>query len=275
MSDQNQDLFDHVAISPPHVDINNLTPKNYQIREVMLGKPTVDIAKLMVTIGMKEVFRHLEQDETKLINLWKHNEILRGYLNEVVGPLDPKNIEETLNVALEKREKENVQLDPFLKACQQWRESFEEKGVQIIQGNIKLVHHMQNNADKLVAILNKYFGLIDEVHTWGKDLQALQSIKGQRYRMLMDVYTANELDKIDDQIEKILDGNKVMETLHTDIHKLKDQTQEHILEAEIHYNDACLDIFEDDSRDRLMTIQAVVEKIQKTFEEASTDEDIR
>ena len=50
--------------------------------------------------------------------------------------------------------------------------------------------------------------------------------------MLMDVYTIDELDKIYDQIEKIVDGNKVMETLHTDIHKLKDQTQEQILEVE-------------------------------------------
>jgi hypothetical protein len=24
--------------------------------------------------------------------------------------------------------------------------------------------------DNLVAILNQYFGLMDEVHTWGKDL---------------------------------------------------------------------------------------------------------
>ena len=55
-----------------------------------------------------------------LITLWKQNEILRGYLNELVGPLDPKNLKETLNATLEKRDKENVHLDPFLKACQQW-----------------------------------------------------------------------------------------------------------------------------------------------------------
>lgn len=42
--------------------------------------------------------------------------------------------------------------------------------------------------------------------------------------MLMEVYIAEELDKIDDWIEKIVDGNKVMETLHTKILKLKDQT---------------------------------------------------
>lgn len=92
--------------------------------------------------------------------------------------------------------------------------------------------------------------------------------------MLMDVYTVDELDKIDDWIEKISNGNKVMETLHAKIHKLKDQTQEQILEAKRQYSNACLDIFEDESRDRIMNIQAVVEKLRKTFEEASTDEDI-
>ena len=64
MSDQNQELFSHVAISPPHANIEDLTPKYYQIREVMLGKPTVDTTKLMVTTRIKEVFRHLEQDDT-------------------------------------------------------------------------------------------------------------------------------------------------------------------------------------------------------------------
>ena len=44
-----------------------------------------------------------------------------------------------------------------------------------------------------------------------------------------------------------------MEILHVDIHRLKDQTQEKILEAEKYYNDACLDIFEDESRDKLLS----------------------
>lgn len=89
----------------------SLTPKDYQIRE--LWKLTVDTAKLMVTTRIKEVFRHLEQDETKLLNLQKYTEILGGYLNEVVGLLDPKNPKETLNATLEKMDKEIVQLDPF------------------------------------------------------------------------------------------------------------------------------------------------------------------
>ena len=42
--------------------------------------------------------------------------------------------------------------------------------------------------------------------------------------MLMDVYIGDELDKIYDWIEKIAASNKVMETLHVHIHKLKDQT---------------------------------------------------
>ena len=66
-----------------------------------------------------------------------------------------------------------------------------------------------------------------------------------------------------------------METLHVEIHKLKDQTQEKILEVEKHYNDACLDIFEDDSREKVMTIEEFVEKFQNNFEETSNDDDIR
>ena len=92
--------------------------------------------------------------------------------------------------------------------------------------------------------------------------------------MLMDVYTTKELEKNDDYIEKVVDGNKVMEILHVEIHRLKDQSQEKILEAEKHYSDACLDIFEDDAWDKLMKVEVVVEKIQKTFEEATNDDDI-
>lgn len=99
---------------------------------------------------------------------------------------------------------------------------------------------------------------MDEVHTWGKDFQTLQSIKGQRHRMLMDVYMGEELNKIYDWVKKIAASNKVVEILHAKINKLKDQTQEQILEDEKYYNDVCLNIFEDESRDKLMPIQVVV-----------------
>lgn len=70
MSDQEKDLFSHVAIPPSQSNIEELTPQDYQIKEVMLGKPTLDTTKLIVTIGMKEVFRSLEQDGAELITLW-------------------------------------------------------------------------------------------------------------------------------------------------------------------------------------------------------------
>jgi vacuolar-type H+-ATPase subunit I/STV1 len=56
--------------------------------------------------------------------------------------------------------------------------------------------------------------------------------------MLVEVYIAKELDKIDNWIENIADGNKVTETLHVEIHRLKDQIQEQTLEVEKHYSDA-------------------------------------
>lgn len=56
-----------------------------------------------------------------------------------------------------------MQPDPFLRACQEWRERFKEKGVTIITGNLKLLHAMQENVDKMVAILKQDFNIIDEV----------------------------------------------------------------------------------------------------------------
>ena len=85
----NQDLFAQVAIPPPDVDVENLGPQDYQIKEVMLGKPTLDTTRLMVTMGIKEVSKILEQEGAKLRTLCRKNEILRGYLAEVIGPLDP------------------------------------------------------------------------------------------------------------------------------------------------------------------------------------------
>ena len=69
----------------------------------MLGKPTRDTARQMITMGVKEVLKHMEQDE---IEIQRKVEILKGYLAEVVGPLDPERPEETLNTIL--REGEGV-----------------------------------------------------------------------------------------------------------------------------------------------------------------------
>ena len=84
----------------------------------------------MVTMGIKEVVQNIEQDEEELCTLHRKIEILRGYLAEVVGPLDHKHPKEILNTIL--REGGAMHIDPFLKACQQWQEIFEEKGILII-----------------------------------------------------------------------------------------------------------------------------------------------
>ena len=66
----------------------------------MLGKHTLDTAGLMVIMGIKEVFKSLEQEGAKLKTLRRKNEFLRGYLAKVVGPLDPDYFKETLNIVL-------------------------------------------------------------------------------------------------------------------------------------------------------------------------------
>ena len=114
---------------------------------------------------------------------------------------------------------------------------------------------------------------MDEIQAWSKDLETLRAIKGQRYCTLIDIYTGEELDMIDDWIEKITDGKKVIETLHDEIHRLKDQAQDRILEAEKLYSDACLDIFEGEEREKLLPIEVVVENFRKALEEISSDED--
>ena len=68
-----------------------------------------------------------------------------------MGPLDPEHPKKTLNTIL--REGGHVQLDPFLKAFQEWQESLEDRGVTIIIGNLKLLHVTQENVNKIIATL--------------------------------------------------------------------------------------------------------------------------
>ena len=65
-----------------------------------------------------------------------------------------------------------------------------------------------------------------------------------------------------------------METLHEEIHRLKEQAQGKILEAKRHYSDAYLDIFEDDECKRLLPLDIVVEIFKKVFVEVDDEEDI-
>lgn len=70
--------------------------------------------------------------------------------------------------------------------------------------------------------------------------------------MIIEVYVMDELDKLDDWIQKILTGNKVMEGLHKEIYWIKDKAQEQLLEVEKYYNSVCLHIFKDESKNNLL-----------------------
>ena len=118
MKNRYQHLLSHITIPPPHDGTRDLTPKDYQIREVLLGKPTIDIAKVMITTGIREVFKYFDDKESELIIFSKENELLRGYLHGIVGPLDQDHPKVTLSLALERRDKGSVHLDSFLGACQ-------------------------------------------------------------------------------------------------------------------------------------------------------------
>ena len=58
-------------------------------------------------------------------------------------------------------------------------------------------------------MVDQEFGLMDEVSTWTHDLEALKTIKDQRYQILVGVYMVDELDKIYEWIE-VLKGNEVI-----------------------------------------------------------------
>ena len=40
--------------------------EDYEVKDIMLEKPTWDSTWQMMTMGVKEVLKHMEQDETKL-----------------------------------------------------------------------------------------------------------------------------------------------------------------------------------------------------------------
>ena len=68
-STKDQDLFAQVAIPLDNIDTKILGAQDHQIKEVILGRPTLDTTILMVTMGIKGVFRNMEQEETKLHTL--------------------------------------------------------------------------------------------------------------------------------------------------------------------------------------------------------------
>lgn len=53
MKNQDQDLLTHISIPSPHVDTKELTPKEYQMKEVRFGISIMDMVKVLITKGLK------------------------------------------------------------------------------------------------------------------------------------------------------------------------------------------------------------------------------
>ncbi len=66
----------------------------------MLRKPAQDTSRQMMTIRVKEVLNHMECNEVEIKALRRQVEILKGYLAEVIGPLDSEHPEESLTTIL-------------------------------------------------------------------------------------------------------------------------------------------------------------------------------
>ena len=61
-----QDLVAHIAIPPPHGDVSTVQASNFEMQEVILGKPTKDTAKAMTSLGLKHIFRQLDEGEEEI-----------------------------------------------------------------------------------------------------------------------------------------------------------------------------------------------------------------
>lgn len=51
------------------MDVESLGPKDYELKNVMLGKPTWDASRLMVTMGIKEIMKNMGEDEMEIQTL--------------------------------------------------------------------------------------------------------------------------------------------------------------------------------------------------------------
>ena len=62
----NHDLFVQVDHPFEGIDAISISLEDYEVKDVMLGKPTWDSTRQMMTMGVKEVLKHMEQDEIKI-----------------------------------------------------------------------------------------------------------------------------------------------------------------------------------------------------------------
>lgn len=137
---------------------------------------------------------------------------------------------------------------------------------------MNIFHSIGKNTNNLEKVVTQDFGLIDEVSSWMNDLEAPKTIKGKMYQMLLPIYPRDELDKINDWVESIQAGNKVILSQYDDIQEMQTRVWTHIFEADNYYNATNLEIFKNDSKDQLSTTETVVQQFKASFEAEASKE---
>ena len=62
-----------------------------------------DTAQDLATLGIKQMFTHVDKGEQEIQMLKRKNDILKGYIQDMVGPIDLDHPKVTLKAALEKQ----------------------------------------------------------------------------------------------------------------------------------------------------------------------------
>ena len=63
---RNQDLFAQVALPLEGIHTKSVNLEDYEVKDVMLERPTWDSTRQIMTMGVKEVLKNMEQDEIEL-----------------------------------------------------------------------------------------------------------------------------------------------------------------------------------------------------------------
>ena len=63
---RNQELFAQVARPPEGTDAKFVSLEDYEVKDIVLGKPTWDTTRQMITMGVKDVLKHMEWDEIEI-----------------------------------------------------------------------------------------------------------------------------------------------------------------------------------------------------------------
>ena len=93
--------------------------------------------------------------------------------------------------------------------------------------------------------------------------------------MLTTVYSREELDKIEDQMDNIKDVYKVMLALYGNIQEIQVRAKAQILEADKQYSAASMEIFTNNFIDELTCVEVVIQQFKASFEGVKDDIDIQ